>query len=477
LIASDFERMEEYNNSLQYYLLAKQVLNDLVKDKNDIDKKNNFRLMLSVNIASVYEKQLRYSKSETELESVLKTNLKEKWPNEYTTVIGNLGYVKTKLGNLKAGEALMKEALVLSRKSGIESSIMYKLHNLGKYYFDTKDTTQSIRYLKESLQLAEKLKSTDDIKINLQLLSKIDKANTSYYDKRYITVSDSLTKIQRKNRNKYARIEYETAVVEDANKELSNKNLYLIVGVVVLAGALGIRYLIGQRKEIAYRKRLQVAEQELFDLMQTSQIELNGAREEEQNRISRELHDNVMNKLYGTRLHLGLLNTSTSSDAQEKRSEHIDELQTIENEIRAISHDLHTDTVASHFDYPVLLATCVQKAGGNGTTLFAFESASEIDWDSISGLIKITIYRIVQEALFNVTKYADATECSITLSQPEPTSLLLTISDNGKGFGSTLSTTGIGLANMKDRTRLVKADLLIQSAPGQGTTIECKFVV
>jgi signal transduction histidine kinase len=253
--------------------------------------------------------------------------------------------------------------------------------------------------------------------------------------------------------------------------------LYLIVGVVVLVGALGVRYVIGQRKEIAYQKRLQVAEQELFDLMQTSQIELNGAREEEQNRISRELHDNVMNKLYGTRLHLGLLNTSTSPDAQEKRSEHIDELQTIENEIRAISHDLHTDTVASHFDYPVLLATCVQKAGINGSTLFAFESAPEIDWDSISGLIKITIYRIVQEALFNVTKYADATECTITLSQPEPTGLLLTISDNGKGFDSTSSTTGIGLANMKERARLVKADFQIQSAPGQGTSIECKFVV
>jgi signal transduction histidine kinase len=171
------------------------------------------------------------------------------------------------------------------------------------------------------------------------------------------------------------------------------------------------------------------------------------------------------------------LNTSTSPDAQEKRSEHIDELQTIENEIRAISHDLHTDTVASHFDYPVLLATCVQKAGINGSTLFAFESAPEIDWDSISGLIKITIYRIVQEALFNVTKYADATECTVTLSQPEPTSLLLTIFDNGKGFDSTSSTTGIGLTNMKERARLVKADLQIQSVPGQGTRIECKFVV
>lgn len=50
--------------------------------------------------------------------------------------------------------------------------------------------------------------------------------------------------------------------MEDANKELNSRNLYLIVGVVVLVGALGIRYVVGQRKEIAYRKQLQQAELE-----------------------------------------------------------------------------------------------------------------------------------------------------------------------------------------------------------------------
>jgi signal transduction histidine kinase len=382
-----------------------------------------------------------------------------------------------KSGNLEGVEMLLKKALNLSYKYNSEADAINKLINLGEFYLIKKDTTKSRNYLNRALVLGKKIKASNELKLVYDLLSKAEPQRDSYYKGKIIRLTDSLAIVQRKNRNKYARIEYETAVVEDANKELSSKNLYLIVGVVVLVGALGVRYVIGQRKEIAYRKRLQVAEQELFDLMQTSQIELNGAREEEQNRISRELHDNVMNKLYGTRLHLGLLNANTSADAQEKRSEHIDELQTIENEIRAISHDLHTDSVASHFDYPVLLATCVQKADVNGTTLFTFESAPEIDWDSISGLIKITIYRIVQEALFNVAKYADATECKVTLSQPKLNSLLLTISDKGKGFDSASSTTGIGLTNMKDRARLVKADLLIQSLLGQGTCISCRFMV
>lgn len=350
LIGTNFEKLEEYKESLKYYLLAKQILDDLIKNNNDYDNKYNYKISTSVNIANIYAKTSQFGKAKNELESILTPDLKDKWPNDYATVIGNLGYVKMKLGNLKEAEALLKEALNLSKQSGIESSIVYKLTNLGEFYAIAKDTTQSIRYLKQSLQLAEKLKSTDDVKINLQLLSTIDKANTSYYDKRYITVSDSLTKVQRKNRNKYARIEYETAVVEDANKELSSKNLYLIFGVVVLLAALGVRYVISQRKEIAYRKQLQAAELELFDLMRSSQVALNSAREEEQNRISRELHDNVMNKLYGTRLQLGMLNSPSIPDVEVKRLEQIDVLQTIEQDIRAISHDLHTDVVASHFD-------------------------------------------------------------------------------------------------------------------------------
>ena len=476
LLGTALKNMDEYNSALLYYLNAQQLLKNYKNIINEHDNKNNFKLMLSVNIANVYERQLEYSKAEKELESVLTEELKVKWPKDYPTVIGNLGYIKSKLGHLKEGEAMMKEALSLSRKSGVSSRIVYKLNNLGKYYVDTKDTLQAIRYLKESLQLAEKLKSTDDVKINLQLLSTIDKANTSYYDKRYITVSDSLTKVQRKNRNKYARIEYETAVVEDANKELSSKNLYLIFGVVILVAALGVRYVIGQRKEIAYRKQLQAAELELFDLMRSSQVALNSAREEEQNRISRELHDNVMNKLYGTRLQLGMLNSPSIPDVEVKRLEQIDVLQTIEQDIRAISHDLHTDIVASHFDYPVLLKQCVQQLSATTQTNLHLDCAAGIDWEAVSGLVKITLYRMVQEALSNVVKYAVATDCYITISQPDVSTLLLNVRDTGKGFDLAIASSGIGLKNMRDRARLVKADFRIESVIGQGTRIECKFV-
>ena len=79
--------------------------------------------------------------------------------------------------------------------------------------------------------------------------------------------------------------------------------------------------------------------------------------------------------------------------------------------------------------------------------------------------------------LSNVVKYAEAMECSVTISQPGSATLLLIIVDNGKGFDAAVIPKGIGLSNMKTRARLVKADLHIESAPGKGTRIECRFVV
>lgn len=84
---------------------------------------------------------------------------------------------------------------------------------------------------------------------------------------------------------------------------------------------------------------------------------------------------------------------------------------------------------------------------------------------------------MVQEALSNVVKYAAATDCHITISQPDASSLLLRISDTGIGFDLATASSGIGLKNMRDRARLVKADFRIESEIGQGTRIECKFVI
>lgn len=480
LMGATFEKLEEYDNALKYYLLTKKELGYLLKEDGAFDKNNNYLISVSVNISNVYMEMKQYKKSIKELENVMSPTLKKEWSSYYANVIGNLGYIKMKSGNLAGVEKLLKEALAISQKSGNEASIVYKLNNLGEYYAVVQDTVKSIRYLKQSLQLAEKLHSSDDIKINLKLLSKIDYRNDSFYNKRYIVISDSLTKVQRNNRNKYARIEYETSTVEDENKLLSTKNLYLIIGsfliILISGGVLTYRYIKNKKRELAHQLQHQKAEEEIFELLKDYQIKLNAIKLREQNRISMELHDSVLNKLYGTRLQLGILNNIDTQEVKEKRLGYVDLLQEIELEIRSISHDLHTDAAEVNFDYIDLLSGLIQEKNELAATRFSFTDTSELIWNTIDGLIKITIFRIAQEALSNVIKYAEATVCNVTLTKIETNKLKLLIEDDGKGFeNTTKENDGIGLKNIQERAQLAKAELTITSKLGEGTKIAVVF--
>ncbi len=482
LMGINFEKLEEYDNAMKYYLLAKDVLKELKNNNLNVDRLNNYNVALTVNISNIYEKNFHYDESIKELSSILTKDLKKNWPSNYSIVLGNLAHSKMKNGDLIGVKKLLKEALRISITNGNETNILYEFINLGEYYSIVKDTAQSIHYLKQSLQLAEKIKAGEEIKIALKLLSNVDYRNDSYYDKRYIVVNDSLTRLQRNSRNKYARIEYETSVIEDQNKVLTDEKLYILVVslslILILVCILIYRYTKNKKRELEFIKQQQLADEEIFEVLKEHQMQVGQAKEMEQNRISRELHDGVMNKLYGVRLHLGILNDSDADEIKEKRLGYVDLLQDIENEIRTISHDLHTESFDSHFEYSSLLTDFVHQQNEFGTTHFTFDCDASVDWERISGLVKITIYRIIQEAVFNVNKYAEAEGCSILLSHNTGNRIQLIIEDNGKGFDTTNSVhEGIGLKNIKERAALVKASLVIDSELGIGTKLTAVFAV
>lgn len=94
----------------------------------------------------------------------------------------------------------------------------------------------------------------------------------------------------------------------------------------------------------------------------------------------------------------------------------------------------------------------------------------------LSSNLEIVIYRVIQEALTNIRKHADATEVGVKL-QFQPDSIFAEIYDNGNGFcpdrvlGSEVSINYLGLLGMKDRVEMLGGTLNIDSKPGAGTTI------
>ena len=482
LLGLNFEKLEEYKEALKYQFIARNLLNDIEGFNSNLEKKYLYNIESSINISNIYEKTNQYEQSIQVLKSLLTPELKKKSLSNYIFVLGNLGYSEMKSGITIGTDNYFKEALSLSKENDFKNNIVYQLKNLGEYYSIIKDSARSISYLKQSLQLAEKLKMGEEIKKSLQLLSQIDKQNAAVYNKRYIVISDSLTKAQRINRNKYARIEYETSVVEDENKILSTKNTYIIIAFVffsfILIGIIIYRYIKSKKLKIAMLLKQQKADEEVFELLKENQIKMNLAIVAEQNRISRELHDGVLNKLYGTRMKLGILNESDEEEIKAKRLTYVDMLQEIEKEIRDISHDLPSNILKGTFNYINLLNSLINEQNELKTTNFLFKVDSTIAWENITGLVKITIYRIVQEALQNVIKYADAKVCSIFIINADNKELYLSIEDNGVGFDvNKIENEGIGLKNIKERAEILNSKLILTSELGKGTKIEVVFTI
>ena len=93
---------------------------------------------------------------------------------------------------------------------------------------------------------------------------------------------------------------------------------------------------------------------------------------------------------------------------------------------------------------------------------------------SVSKPVVKTIYRIVQESLTNILKYADATRVQIQLTA-SPRGLSLTVEDNGKGFDLNHNAAGFGLQGMQERITAVGGQFQLKTSPGNGCRIEVKI--
>jgi hypothetical protein len=99
-----------------------------------------------------------------------------------------------------------------------------------------------------------------------------------------------------------------------------------------------------------------------------------------------------------------------------------------------------------------------------------------LDLKMTNPLVRKNLLLIAKEAINNIAKYSGATEAFITLSQQEGEAEL-TIRDNGKGFDKTLLVHGNGLGNIEQRCRQLNGTCMIESGPGNGVTITCRFPI
>lgn len=475
LLAISLKELNNYQKSLHYYNLTLYQLDILEKENYPADRILSYRISCYNNIGRVYEKMGKYSEAIRFYNKGLQTkNLKKENPKYYAMLLDNLAYSKMKSGNYDGVDEILIKSLRISDSLGIKPFIVSSKINIGDYFLFKKDTINALANIKAGFDLSRKIEYSELTLKSLKLLMENDTKNKTYYTNEYLRINDSLQKVERITRNKFARIAYETDLVEEKNQVLLKRNKFIIILISLITLSffvfLNIYRLKSKNIKLLFIQKQQEANEKIYQLMLKHQSETEQARNEERNRIAMELHDGIVNSVFTTRFNLIQLD-SIQTDKKELL---VKELEKTENEIRRISHDLTQNLLFEDKSFPEIITNLVESQQNQYSTKFDISVDKYIDWSTVSSSNKIHVYRIIQEAIQNSNKYSKAERCYIMLLKTGD-KITIRIWDNGIGFNVGKVKQGIGLRNIKERTKTLNGELKITSKIGNGTTIEVIF--
>jgi two-component system sensor histidine kinase UhpB len=200
-----------------------------------------------------------------------------------------------------------------------------------------------------------------------------------------------------------------------------------------------------------------------------------GAREEERQRLARELHDELGQALTGITLELSWLEhhvpagDATAATILEKVQVLKQLVDRATRTMRSVVTELRPEALDRLGLVPALewQAETFGRQAGLRCRFSVDSDAIDLDHGRATA-----VFRIFQEILTNVARHAAASRVEITLEQ-ENEMLILTVRDNGKGFDTEAATarSAFGLLGIRERTMLLNGTLEISSAPRRGTTV------
>jgi signal transduction histidine kinase len=196
------------------------------------------------------------------------------------------------------------------------------------------------------------------------------------------------------------------------------------------------------------------------------------AQEEERTRISRELHDDIGQKLASLAIGLSRLKRYFKSPQKDAKAEFADLQQRtfgLTEDLRRLSHELHPSTVEHIGFVDVLKSRCEDTSIESGVLVSLVVGD---DWPDVSSEIGLCLYRVAQESLRNVVKHASAKSSKVSLTHANG-HIVMKIADDGKGFSpsSMRESVGLGLVSMRERLQILGGSLIVESSPAGGSIV------
>ncbi len=462
-----YNSLGEYDKALEYHQIA---LDYLMKFDDE-----NAKFIIINNIGDTYLNQQDYGSAGTYFQQVLEVeNLKQQDPLTYSKALSNFARTRLHLKDTVGIKDAFSESLQL--QDSINDIVGLSLTNyyLAEYALHKKDTSSAITYAKKSKIFAKRSSNNKRVLESLELISKLDKNNAPQYVQQYISLNDSLQKEERQIRNKFARIEFETDQFIEQNQLLAKqKQLWLGVAIGLLFLAIAIVSIISLRiknQKLKFDQQQQESNLEIFNLMLSQKEKFLEGKQEEQKRVSEELHDGILGQMLGIRLVLSGLNNKSGKTSTKQRAEYLKKLQDVEEEVRTISHELNHAAYQKIHNFIYSVEDLLKSIENSSQVHCNLEFTTDLEWDHLNSEVKINIYRILQEALQNCIKHALAKNIKVTLDGNDR-DILVRVEDDGVGYKVKNEKKGIGLKNITSRVRKMNGTVDIKSKIGKGTTL------
>ncbi|SEF59901.1 Histidine kinase [Flavobacterium urumqiense] len=470
LLGLIYNELGEYDKAIEFNTKALASIDDKIIPVEFQSKATSFN-----NIGYIYQNLNNHKMAISYFTKGLEQeNLIIQKPAVYAMLLDNLAYSKFKLNNIEGLPEMYYQSLKLRDSLKLTSGIIASKFHLSEYFVSIKNIAKATRYSKEALLLSRSSKSYRNILVALKQLAVIEPEKASVYAKEYIHINEELQKTERNMGNKFTRIEYETDQIKDENINLETKNRNLLFGFSAFT-ILGLfLYVIKSQKaknrELLFKQEQQKVNEEIYNLMISQQSTIETNRVVEKKRVAQELHDGVLGRMFGVRMNLDGLNKFNDEPAIKQRISYLSELKNIEQDIREISHDLNREKSELINNFVAIVDNLLEDQKKTFKPKLLAKIDRTIKWELISNSVKINLYRIIQESLQNINKYAEANSIKVEIKKRDG-DLFLTITDDGKGFDVKKSKKGIGLQNIQSRTTECNGTVDIQSKKGNGTII------
>jgi PAS domain S-box-containing protein len=236
-------------------------------------------------------------------------------------------------------------------------------------------------------------------------------------------------------------------------------------------------------KDISRRKAVEESLRQHQEELEANRIELQDlmaklftAQEEERRRIACDLHDDHCQRITALILEASTLERMTRGvmpSLAPRMSAFKNKLSDILDDFRHMTHELHPrhlDTVSLGCSMRTYIKEFVDYANLK-VDFQEHEMAAQLPMP-----ITICLYRLLQEALGNIRKHANAKQVTVMLSGDNG-QVELRVSDDGSGFDFAANKKGLGLTSMQERVRPLRGQVSVESTPGRGTVVAVRIPV